>query len=99
MTGHTPGPWSIYEDDEEPTLVVQYETMPSYYLPIWGKIFSERPITDTDRANARLIAAAPEMLAALRRCAEGYERMQRNTTQPQIRFEPNDLIKEGELYA
>ena len=65
MSKHTPGPWTVYEDEEEPTLVVQYEVTPSYYMPIWDRCFSLKSISDIDRANARLIAAAPDMLEAL----------------------------------
>ena len=71
MTGHTPGPWTVYEDEEEGTLVVQYEVSSGYYLPILGEILSssiasDDPFSDEDRANARLIAAAPDMLEALK---------------------------------
>lgn len=66
MSAHTPGPWSVYEDEDEPTLVVGHEKMPSYHIPLWGRVLSETPPTEEDRANARLIAAAPDMLDALK---------------------------------
>lgn len=52
-TRHTPGPWSIrkhWNDDKHPTYLIAEER--GYVL-------------ETTRANASLIAAAPEMFEAL----------------------------------
>ena len=65
MSKHTPGPWTVYEDAEEPTFTVQHEIAPSYYIPIWGKLFASNPPSDEDKANIQLIKAAPDMLEAL----------------------------------
>ncbi|MYE00096.1 MAG: hypothetical protein F4Y03_02290 [Alphaproteobacteria bacterium] len=51
-----PGPYDVYEDDEEPTLVVQIETPPGYHRPLLGFIFGPRPITDADREEAQRLA-------------------------------------------
>ena len=53
---HTPGPWHV--DLYDATGV---DDVDGYRIAITG--FGE---DDTDQANARLIAAAPDMLAALR---------------------------------
>lgn len=69
MTGtkHTPGPWVsrkdsggwyIYGDEDADSLVAEF----THYEP------------EVDSANALLIAAAPELLAALEELAAGVER-------------------------
>jgi len=60
MSEHTPGPWAV-----GPDLEVVYEPngcRVTYPL----SITSMKGRTDEDRANARLIAAAPEMLESLK---------------------------------
>jgi hypothetical protein len=62
---HTPGPWTIeeYGDDETPTLVIHKDSESRV-------CFMATPGSHGDpakiEANARLIVAAPDMLAALR---------------------------------
>lgn len=64
MTEHTPGPWSIveYGDDECPTLVIHKDTESRV-------CFMATPGSNGDpaviEADARLIAAAPDLLEAL----------------------------------
>lgn len=73
MTQHTPGPWSI-EDDGDGYLVEGIIRVPSTY--------------DEYTADARLIAAAPELLAALVNIVEDLEArwdMNDPTTNPGIR--------------
>ncbi len=58
MSGHTPGPWTVragsFPDDASEAMVVAYEiVMPK------GPVIS--------KANADLIAAAPDLLEALKR--------------------------------
>ena len=59
--GHTPGPWEIFP---------KYDTYPDLAFGIWGENNDYLVCSSTDggkqaEANARLIAAAPEMLGAL----------------------------------
>lgn len=78
-TKHTPGPWG-YEDPMGPDIltIVANPSDPAYEW-IWvaqigtaviedddGKVIDQRPFWEHE-ANARLIAAAPDMLEALRR--------------------------------
>ena len=65
--GHTSGPWTVEADDcffkgvfipIESDCRVVAEIQPAYG--------DNGELTEEDRANARLIAAAPEMLAALK---------------------------------
>ena len=64
---HTPGPWAVEKDGSSLWVVA--------HQPAWrSQPDGVRPIpTDTrikcGEANAHLIAAAPDLLAALKRCA------------------------------
>jgi hypothetical protein len=76
MTPHTPGPWKVVE---------HYEDASTRKIGLHGcpAIVSEKGVVvvhpevgivtedlSTAKANARLIAAAPEMLEALKECLE-----------------------------
>ena len=64
MSKHTPGPWEIVADDERPMRIVDSVGRVSVVdMPDWQEEFENEEF-----ANARLISAAPEMLAALREC-------------------------------
>lgn len=56
-TGHTPGPWTSNEDGQ-----IQSKELNNYGNWIVATI--GRPMSEQDHANARLIAAAPELLEA-----------------------------------
>lgn len=61
---HTPGPWETYHECGDESVLG-----PDGFMVADCAIFSLRPGAPTVercRANARLIAAAPDMLAALR---------------------------------
>lgn len=57
---HTPGPWVTYDDDI--TQVIASDKDRTLRM---GCIFHDSKNLDVVQANARLIAAAPEMLEAL----------------------------------
>jgi hypothetical protein len=67
---HTPGPWRVTEDNTQhrPFFIVRPENSGT---PI-AEVYS------SGDANARLIAAAPDLLAALRWLLDIAERAQRN---------------------
>lgn len=74
MSGHTPGPWFV-SDDDLTTVYHRLETLANYSEPAiadcsvaagWDGASDQ----ETSEANARLIAAAPELLAALRLAVE-----------------------------
>lgn len=67
-TQHTPGPWTLNGSDIEGDGMTVV-TITDY-----------RTLTPRQTANAHLIAAAPEMLAALRRCVEALEARMPNAT-------------------
>lgn len=61
-TKHTPGPWAIGEmDGEAYGINATVNGHPVYIAETIGGLGAE-----TDKANALLIAAAPDLLAALR---------------------------------
>ncbi len=56
---HTPGPWTIFDDSDGEVLTIQ---------PMSAQLVVCDPDdVSTNRANAYLIAAAPELLEALKR--------------------------------
>lgn len=67
--GHTPGPWEVCEEDGRPGVPT------SIFAPGTEQILfrsSDRKSAEA-LADARLIAAAPEMLEALRGLLEAWE--------------------------
>lgn len=68
---HTPGPWNWHEYDGagSPYILVKNGS--------WDIAHNRHSAVDleTERANARLIAAAPDMLEALRKCRAVLECM------------------------
>lgn len=67
MTQHTPGPWHIGKRQPSSSFYI--------YGPQGEEIADCDPLTqfeNINRANARLIAAAPELLAALEWCEQVY---------------------------
>lgn len=66
MSTHTEGPWDARIDMHMvPVVVAGPITIAKVYLPPVGNAFD----------NARLIAAAPDLLAALERLLGAYERL------------------------
>lgn len=64
MTKHTPGPWFIGRSGHGKPY--QIETADGLCVTKWGGI--SRPASQEGEANARLIAAAPDLLDALTQC-------------------------------
>lgn len=57
---HTPGPWTAHEETKYRRAEVTHNERGDPIAEVFG------PSADQRQANARLIAAAPEMLTALR---------------------------------
>lgn len=64
VIGHTPGPWAVDEDGDGYQIVTQSKGMKPGECKDW--IATVHPQTDEAEHNARLIAAAPELLEALK---------------------------------
>lgn len=60
---HTPGPWALAEGSWEIEARVDPENSETYYAPV--AVIDVDWSSEIVEANARLIAAAPDMLAAL----------------------------------
>lgn len=81
---HTPGPWHIDRDGKHPYIVAG-DTQPAWNRPVvcylYRDVTPENSVTigawlrseENAEANARLIAAAPALLAALRDCVQFLE--------------------------
>jgi hypothetical protein len=78
MGKHTPGPWSVFRRDGYSTYIhainegdeINTFQVASCYCATSRKYF---PTRDEAEANARLIAAAPELLEALKDAADAIE--------------------------
>lgn len=78
MSAHTPGPWDYFVGNSDGRGLIRVETSAS--APAAGVHVASLTRGATSEANARLIAAAPALLTALRhvsscsRCAhDGWE--------------------------
>lgn len=70
MTMHTPGPWAVVEHDHAICIQTESPSKTKYgaarYAAIGGFDRNDRAQLEEARANARLIAAAPDLLESLR---------------------------------
>lgn len=77
MSAHTPGPWVI---DKDRIATVEPKPLTMQTPNLWAVAFASRQREEWE-ANARLIAAAPELLAALRQyvaCDRLSDRLKQN---------------------
>ena len=79
MSKHTPAPWVISEDGWHIVSKTHYNTSTDSHLsvPKNGSIcvVPDTVISDEAEANAKLIAAAPELLEALERALHDFRKM------------------------
>ncbi len=67
-SAHTPGPWTAGESDDGPVGVTAGPfDFPSLPSGIWVRVATVNRQDNETAANARLIAAAPDLLAAANR--------------------------------
>lgn len=65
---HTPGPWTVAgpsANQGESFVIESPENTIAWTSDTWDEDGDRAIVTEEDRANARLIAAAPELLCAL----------------------------------
>ena len=62
MSTHTPGPWVVTDPDMDGFMSIKARIDDSYICRTYGW---EAEYADEERANALLIAAAPDLLSAL----------------------------------
>ncbi len=74
MSKHTPGPWLIEAQNcHTGDIATVYQTSEGWvtiYAPHWAETGMEPP---EQSANARLIAAAPDLLKALKECRNAIQ--------------------------
>lgn len=71
LAAHTPGPWIVESNGHYP--IVRKRFRPDHHMDVCGPIYGYMYAEDEkgeQAANARLIAAAPEMYEALKRIAQ-----------------------------
>lgn len=61
-TKHTPGPWAITDEHNKSIFI---EGQPDEWARLFCEVSKDDCDTETAKANARLIAAAPALLEAL----------------------------------
>ena len=75
---HTPGPWVVWgssSNDGEAEVVSKKDGSKTicWTADTYNEVDGEGEVTSEDLSNARLIAAAPELLSALRYMVENAE--------------------------
>lgn len=83
MSRHTPGPWMW--DESWGAIMANHSGGSRLVCPMWtgsDRRGLGRQVEDEDMANARLIEAAPELLAACKMVVEYYEKMSGNPNAP-----------------
>lgn len=78
MSEHTPGPWQVEGpsgNEGEAEVVVSDTRAICWTADTWSDEDDESHVTAEDRSNARLIAAAPCLLATIKRMREVFEQL------------------------
>lgn len=70
MSAHTRGPWMARDKDS--AIAITHEG-PFIIAVVYGGLDDDGTVGPTSRANARLIAAAPDMRELLARVAEYFD--------------------------
>jgi hypothetical protein len=69
---HTPGPWLLYRDNRRERYDIGVKGQFALRLVAEVQFGFSEPAEREQHANARLIAAAPDLLEALKRLAHAY---------------------------
>lgn len=68
MNKHTPGPWHV-----DTSSISQFNIVDSNLFVVCDTICGEEKSDEVNEANAKLIAAAPEMLKVLEACQKHHQ--------------------------
>jgi hypothetical protein len=82
-TNYTPGPWRIVDET--------YILSGSEVIGKFGR-YTTHPLNKIDQANARLVAAAPELLEALYEAEAGLEFAGADKNIPEGHFVPSPTL-------
>jgi hypothetical protein len=76
MSKHTPGPWKLLKnEDREEYTVTTKDGKPNYHRGLASVSFGfSEPVETEQHANAKVIAAAPDLLEACKTMAEWFKR-------------------------
>lgn len=66
------GPWKVYDDRRYPNPTIEVQDRRGKPIVHWMGFDSSDRLVKYKRANARLIAAAPDLLAACQQMSDGY---------------------------
>ena len=83
MSEHTPGPWNVFTSNEQWSIGAKDDHLshPEFEILRFGDTASPQ-----DAANARLISAAPDLLAACRAFQNSLEQHKRGGLKPDPTF-------------
>lgn len=74
---HTPGPWGLHNGDDYSRVLITPNSITEEYIATVYSTYDATGVGLENReANARLIAAAPQLLEALERAADELHRAQ-----------------------
>jgi FMN phosphatase YigB (HAD superfamily) len=73
MSAHTKGPWIVYDDDVSDALAITCDAREGKVAIALIGVGYDEPFDSEQRANAQLIAAAPELLEALKKLRASYK--------------------------
>lgn len=79
---HTPGPWETYETQAEHIKIVGSDQSKSYRMVPICTPYEIKKKPGEMKANAKLIAAAPELLEVLTEFMKWYESLPENENLP-----------------
>ncbi len=102
MSKHTPGPWLAVQPTAIDYRAMQIQTDESLIAVCCGGGPKRAISAPEERANARLIAAAPDLLEALKaymHAMEGFAEAVRATTGTAYPWEAQDIEREKALAA
>lgn len=85
---HTSGPWKVYHAALRPQLsntkIIEIQSDHGDAIVQWAGFDNCERLKKTHLANARLMAAAPDMLGLLRRIAGTFSRLQATDEEAEI---------------
>jgi hypothetical protein len=97
---HTSGPWKVYHAALRPQLsnkkIIEIQSDHGNAIVQWSGFDNSERLQKTHLANAHLMAAAPDMLAVLRRIDACFSRLQCNHNETSVFKALDDAIAKAE---
>lgn len=89
---HTPGPWSNPSDKNLPQHIIHHEGVNGYSPVCYMHLHNDPQLT---KANAKLIAAAPELLEKLQQIVNVFSDTQADSVVMRLMKEAEQVIKKA----